>query len=298
MLDILHEIEQAALRKLPIPRNKTSNNISMKAIPRWKEDVAPYKDNALFWNSVWNSAGKPHNTELHNIMKRTRNLYHFHIRKNKRMLDKIKRSKLLNACLNSENGIFSEMKSMRRNKSTYPNAIDGKTDKIPAQFACKYNNLYNSINDENDLRTIKDVVCRKLVTADISEIEKVTPNLLREASKKLRPNKSDPISSILSDYFINALDIVYTHLSNIMHSYLTHGHISTVLTVSTMFPVLKDKLGNHSDSNNYRCIAVSSVILKLFDWVILFFTKTVFILVNFSSVISLIVQQLCALGKF
>ena len=113
------------------------------------------------------------------------------------------------------------------------------------------------------------MVCRKLVTADISEIEKVTPNLLREASKRLRPNKSDPISSILSDYFINAPDIVYTHLSNIMHSYLTHGHISTVLTVSTMFPVLKDKLGNHSDSNNYRCIAVSSVILKLFDWVII-----------------------------
>ena len=83
----------------------------MKAIPRWKEDIAPYKDNALFWNSVWNSAGKPHNTELHNIMKRTRNLYHFHIRKNKRMLDKIKRNKLLNACLNSENRIFSKIKS-------------------------------------------------------------------------------------------------------------------------------------------------------------------------------------------
>ena len=54
-----------------------------------------------------------------------------------------------------------------------------------------------------------------------------------------------------------------------MHSYLTHGHISTVLTVSTMFPVLKDKLGNHSDSNNYRCIATSSVIQKLFDCVII-----------------------------
>ena len=111
--------------------------------------------------------------------------------------------------------------------------------------------------------------CRKLVTADISEIKKVAPNLLRAASKRPRPNKSDPISSILSDYFINAPDIVYTHLSNIMHSYLTHGHISTVLTVSTIFPVLKDKLGNHSDSNNYRSIAISSVILKLFDWVII-----------------------------
>ena len=85
MLEIIHQMEQAALKKLPIPCNKTSNNIK-KGHYKMERGYRTVQ----FWNSVWNSAGKPHNTELQNIMKRTRNIYHFHIRKNKRILDGIK----------------------------------------------------------------------------------------------------------------------------------------------------------------------------------------------------------------
>ena len=40
-----------------------------------------------------------------------------------------------------------------------------------------------------------------------------------------------------------------------------------------MIPIIKDKLGDHSDSGNYRSIAISSVLLKLFDWVLLLVYK-------------------------
>ena len=40
-----------------------------------------------------------------------------------------------------------------------------------------------------------------------------------------------------------------------------------------MLPLIKDKLGNQSDSGNYRSIAISSVLLKLFDWVLLLVYK-------------------------
>ena len=36
-----------------------------------------------------------------------------------------------------------------------------------------------------------------------------------------------------------------------------------------MIPLIKDKLGDISSSNNYRSIALSSLILKIFDWTIL-----------------------------
>ena len=38
--------------------------------------------------------------------------------------------------------------------------------------------------------------------------------------------------------------------------------------VSTVIPQIKDKLGDISLSNNYRSIALSSLILKIFDWII------------------------------
>ena len=102
MLDIVHKMEQTARETLPVPH---------KSIPRWNIDIEPYRKDALFWRSVWLSAGRPLNTQLHQVMKRTRNVYHLHIRKNKRMLDKIKKSKLLDACLNNQNGIFTEIKA-------------------------------------------------------------------------------------------------------------------------------------------------------------------------------------------
>ena len=39
--------------------------------------------------------------------------------------------------------------------------------------------------------------------------------------------------------------------------------------VSTVIPLIKDNLGDISLSNNYRSIALSSLILKIFNWIIL-----------------------------
>ena len=41
------------------------------------------------------------------------------------------------------------------------------------------------------------------------------------------------------------------------------------MLLSTMVPLIKDKLGNRFSSKNYRSIAISSLLLKIFDWVII-----------------------------
>ena len=64
----------------------------------------------------------------------------------------------------------------------------------------------------------------------------------------------------------NAPSILFDQLSN---NYLIHGHISELLMTSTLIPIPKDKLGDASSSENYRSIAISSMVLKIFDWVVL-----------------------------
>ena len=64
-----------------------------------KTEVLPFKDKALFWHLIWESAGKPINTELHMIMKRTRNIYHYQIQKCKKMKQTLKQNTLLAACM-------------------------------------------------------------------------------------------------------------------------------------------------------------------------------------------------------
>ena len=50
---------------------------------------------------------------------------------------------------------------------------------------------------------------------------------------------------------------------------LSHGVAPTGLLLSTMVHVSKDKRGSKSDSNNYRAIAISSILGKLFDSIII-----------------------------
>ena len=60
---------------------------------------------------------------------------------------------------------------------------------------------------------------------------------------------------------------MYDLLSTVIQSFLIHGHITNILMLATLVPIIKDKLGSINVSKNYRSIAISSIVLKLIDWV-------------------------------
>ena len=121
--DLLESINSAAVNCLPSASNITKN--TKTRFSSWKEDVQPFIDTAMFWHSIWLSAGRPLNTELHIIMKKTRNQYHYQIRKNRKMNDIIKKNRLLNARINNNGDIFDEIKKLRKAPPTVPTMIDG-----------------------------------------------------------------------------------------------------------------------------------------------------------------------------
>ena len=138
MLNLLELIDHTANQCLP--PNITERKKKKTPIASWSGDVQPFKDDAFCWHSVWVSAGKPLNTELHKIMKRSRNIYHFQIRKCKRMVDTLK---LLDACINGHGNLFDKIKKLRKSSPTVANAIDGISDDITKHFADIYGILYN-----------------------------------------------------------------------------------------------------------------------------------------------------------
>ena len=68
---------------------------------------------------------------------------------------------------------------------------------------------------------------------------------------------------------MNAPDILFAHLALVYRSWLYHGTVSINLLSCAFLPLLKSSLKNPSDINAYRAIAGSSLILKLFDQVVL-----------------------------
>ena len=78
------------------------------------------------------------------------NVYHLHIRKNKRLLDRVKRNALLTACLENKTDLFDTIKNKTkknqediRNDNGQPNGENSRD-----HLASTYKNLYNSTEDE------------------------------------------------------------------------------------------------------------------------------------------------------
>ena len=202
-LEVLETVQAVAEESLPVP--PTSSSKVGKAIrPGWIDEVKPYRDKAYFWHQIWDSAGRPMNTQLHNIMKRTRNTYHYHYKKCKKAEEQIKKSKLLSACIGEGGDLFEELKALRKSPPVIATSIDGVTENVPDHFGSIYSTLYNSANDATELKLVHQRVEAAVNNTDIDAVLKITPELMKEAASKLKPGKSDPVYRFSSDCFKNA----------------------------------------------------------------------------------------------
>ena len=153
--------------------------------------------------------------------------------------------------------------------------MDGVTDRVDEHFKNIYSNLYNSADDKDDLNILAEDVDKKVNFCHLHDVWKVTPEVVKEVARNLRDSKTDPVYNFSSDCIKNGPDILFSYLASVFRTFLIHGKVSLFLLLATLVPLIKDKMGSINDSKNYRSIAMSSLILKLLDWIILIlFGKT------------------------
>lgn len=201
-------------------------------------------------------------------MKSTRNKYHYAIRKCKRAAEKILKNKMLDACLAGKDNIFDKIRNMRRVSNVLPTVIDGN-ESPASRFAEVYGKLYNSVDDKDETNTILTSIQSSINKRSLQDVDLVTSNLIEEVVAEIKHSKNDPVFSFNSTCIKRAPPSFHRHISNIIRMFLIHGHVSDILLLSTIVPLVKDKQGDIKSSDNYRSIALSSVILKIFDWVVL-----------------------------
>ena len=240
---------------------ETLQAVAEECLPTISSSFKPGKAATPGWHQLWISAGRPINTQLHLIMKRTRNTYHYHYKKCRKAEKLIRRNKLLSACVGGEGDLFKEVKALRQCPPVIATSIDGVTENIPGHFSDIYSTLYNSADDTVEFNLVHQQVQAAVNSSHLDRVLKITPELLKEATSKLKPGKSDPVYRFSSDCFKNADDSLFVHLSHILKCCVIHSHVSQVLLLTTLVPLVKDKLGNINTSKNYRSVAISSILL-------------------------------------
>ena len=278
LLDMMGCIIEASHATLPMsgggkPKGDRVKSVQ-KTIPGWTEFVEPKRQDALFWHAIWVSAGRPNRGELRNVMAHSRNKFHYAVRSVRRQEDTLRARKLLEASKSGSVDLLAEMKKIKGAKkgaTCLPDTVAGKTgeDNIVTEFRRVYQELYNLCDDADALAKLK----RDLETdighqASAWEVSKVTGQVVKEASKRLLGNKGDVTGSYNRDMIKNCPDLFYDMLAAVFRSWLTHGTVTRSFLACAFLPLVKG-LKDPSLTDSYRAVAGSSVILKLFDYVIL-----------------------------
>ena len=243
-------------------------------IPGWNDEVEPYKQDAVFWHSVWQSAGRPTRGRLKDIMASTRNKYHHAIRRVKKMANAIRAQKLLEASETSSVDLLKEMKKLKGNKLSSDNladVVDGVTGEnmIVEEFRKMYEDLYNSCDTRDDMESLGQRIRSLISNSCMDDVNLVTGPTVKEAAERMKAGKGDVTGSYTSDTILNAPDIFFEHFALIFKSWLVHGTVTLSLLACAFLPLFKGGLKDQSKTGSYRAIAGASLLLKLFDYVIL-----------------------------
>ena len=180
------------------------------------------------------------------------------------MTEIIRKNTLLNTCIDNNGDIFKEIRKLRRAPPTQTAAIDGVTSNIESRFAQVYEKLYNSVEDTVDIEEIKDYLNEKITRNSLTYVKAVTPQLVGEAISLLKNDKTDPVFFFNSNCLKNAPFLLCEHLANLFRILLIHGHISPVVLVSTIVPLVKDTLTGITVSDGIMDVCHTFPIRQLF----------------------------------
>lgn len=251
------------------------NSHRKTVIPGWNEYVSPYQEKALFWHSIWKENGSPRSGVLADIRNRTRLRYHYAIRFVQKNKSTMSANSMADSFLsNNHKEFWDEVSKNRRTKSTYPNSVDNISgpENIAELFANKSEDLYNCVSyNADEMAELYDEICNDIASHELSceQMDYISTDNVSKGVLFLKPGKSDGLTGLTSDHVINGTHLLFDQITKLMSCMLKHGFAPAGICAANITPIPKNKKKSLYTSDNYRGIALSSIIGKLFDLIIL-----------------------------
>ena len=247
--------------------------VSKKKInkPYWKTEVKPFKDDSLWWHRFWIICGSPKEGPVYENKLTAKRQYFYAVRRYKRQEDQFRKNKMAEAiCENRTRDFFKELKKVKPKRTCAPQ-IDGlfQDNEIAEHLSKKYDTLYNSVSSQPEkISEICKFIEKDCVNTKDSD-RVVTEEDITFALSKLKAEKSDGQSDLISSHLLMCSDLFKSNLAMLITAMITHGYQPQSMLLGTITSIPKDSRGNLCDSNNYRGITLCSSVSKLFDIIIL-----------------------------
>ena len=250
-----------------IPKRKVAD--SKYNVPGWNEIVSSKHEEARDSYFNWLYSGKKKFGIEFEIMKKTRAQFKLSLRYCRKYELCHKANAYANSLTKKDYSAFwKNITRDNNNRATYHvSHIDGCvgdeaiTDRWKTFYETSFNNDPDPVSKahfESRFSSLTDN-CKQ---AYVSTLDVVN------ACKGQKLGKSCGPDGIAMEAFINAGHLLHVHLSLLFNLFIDYGYMPDALMQSVLIPILKCKSGNLTSVDNYRAIAISNSVSKIFENVI------------------------------
>ena len=165
----------------------------------------------------------------------------------------------------------------KKNYNTVPVIDNTRGDVAIAElFKDKYATLYNSVSSSsNSMKALHERIRGKIASqCDTC----VNPSLhthsvsITDVIKAVNHLKSDKYNDdgiLMSNNFLHGTHLLYTCIAQLFSAMVCYGFAPRLFLRSTMIPIPKGGRSSSSNSDHFRSIAISSILSKILDYIII-----------------------------
>ena len=233
--------------------------------PGWNDYVSDLYDFSRETYQIWIDHGKPRQGPIHNIYIQSKRRFKYTLRiinKNENALRRESLAKKMSSLNQRE--FWKEVNNINKSNVPLPSSIENVTgsDNIVKLWKNHFYSLFNCLSNagikNNDY-------CFDTPYSNI----RVTITDIQDAIKKLDSNKSCGSDQIYAEHLKNANKKLIPLLAMCFTGFFVHGHLPKNMMTVILIPIIKNKAGNINSIDNYRPIALASVLSKVIEIILL-----------------------------
>ena len=230
--------------------------------PGWNKYVAAHHAEAKEAYRSWVLAGRPRQGEELEYKKLTNARYKYAVRYICKHEQTMRADSVAEKLLGDDvTGFWKEVKTLNRARASLPCTIEDTSGaaNIAELWRQHYNALFNCINSSHfNVGTIVN-----------DDVVSVTARDVYQAISQLSDGKACGMDHVSAEHLKLASPKAAVLFAMCFTGFMSHGYLPASMLSVTLVPVIKDKAGKVGSIDNYRPIALASVISKVLEIVLL-----------------------------
>ena len=210
---------------------------------------------------MWCQGGKPKYGPLFKLMSTSRARFKYSLRFIKQHVNQIRADSLAKNMADNAKNFWNDVKKINNVRMPIPDNIDGVNgkDKIAELWKNHFETIFNCLKSTNNFK------CSDVVDDNIQvSIEEISC-----AVKKLDKNKSCGMDGIYAEHLKYCSNRLLPLLSCCIQGLFVHGVLPSNMLSVVLVPIIKDKNGKINAKDNYRPIALASIMSKVVELLLL-----------------------------